>query len=161
MWRAGSQHFPSTGHSRWVTVLVLGYFSGNKPLLWLPLPELWVCFCPVQLLMSSVKSKLSSALFRLLSSFYSVGSIRAVMICWGQMKRFQQHPTGSNLLSKVIFPHWHNSLCWLAAVEHKRGTAAEGWNMRCSSMQKKKGVNPASSLTPSHTQHGAKFGELR
>lgn len=54
------------------------------------------------------------------------------------MKRLQQHPKGSNSLSQVTFPRSHSSLCWLAAVEHKRVRAAEAWNVRCSSMQKRK-----------------------
>lgn len=44
MWRARSHHFPSTGRSSWVTVLILGCFSRNKPLLWLPLPKLLCAF---------------------------------------------------------------------------------------------------------------------
>lgn len=54
------------------------------------------------------------------------------------MQCLQQHPKASNLLSKVTFPRSHNSLCWLAAVGHKKGRAADAWNMRCSSVQKRK-----------------------
>lgn len=36
------------------------------------------------------------------------------------MQCLQQHPKASNLLSKVTFPRSHNSLCWLAAVGHKK-----------------------------------------